>query len=73
MAVKFQLPAMPILMTDDEVVMTGLVASPDGKTIFKTQKSGSVPESVGVETANHLIANGAKSLIDEVKKELEGE
>lgn len=57
----------------DEVVMTGLVASPDGKTIFKTQKSGTDPESVGVETANHLIANGAKALIDEVKKELEGE
>ncbi|MBB6445844.1 hydroxymethylbilane synthase [Bacillus benzoevorans] len=58
---------------NDEIVMTGLVASPDGKTIFKTQKSGTVPESVGEETADHLIANGAKSLIDEVKKELEGE
>lgn len=57
----------------DEVVMTGLVASPDGKIIFKTQKAGSNPESVGEETADHLIANGAKSLIDEVKKELEGE
>nr|WP_295971471.1 hydroxymethylbilane synthase [uncultured Bacillus sp.] len=57
---------------NDEVVMTGLVASPDGKIIFKSQKSGMDPVSVGVETANHLIENGAKALIDEVKKELEG-
>lgn len=57
---------------NDEVVMTGLVASPDGKIIFKSQKSGMDPVSVGVETANHLIENGAKTLIDEVKKELEG-
>ncbi len=57
----------------DEIIMTALVASPDGKTIFKTQKTGLEPEKVGEEIADHLIANGAKVLIDEVRKELEGE
>lgn len=58
---------------EDTIVMTGLVASPDGKTIFKTQKLGTDPIQIGEETAEHLIAHGAKVLIEQVKKELEGE
>lgn len=70
-----QVPIAGYAHTNDkgEIVMTGLVASPDGKTIFKAQKVGQDPEKIGEELADNLIANGAKTLIDEVKKELEGE
>jgi hydroxymethylbilane synthase len=55
----------------DEVVLTGLVASPDGKVIYKEQLSGQHPEELGRLVADSLIAQGAKELIDQVKRELE--
>ena len=60
------------LNKNDEIVLNGLVASPDGKIIFKTQMSGHDPEKLGELVANKLIENGAKNLIDQVKKDLEG-
>lgn len=56
-----------------EIVMTGLVGSPDGKLIYKEQGKGMNPEEVGIETADMLIEQGAKKLIDQVKEELDGE
>ena len=61
------------LNKENEIVLNGLVASPDGKIIFKTQMSGNDPEKLGELVANKLTENGAKTLIDQVKKELEGE
>lgn len=55
------------------IVLTGLVASPDGKTIYKEQATGANPEELGEQVANILIEKGAKELIDAVKKELERE
>ena len=55
-----------------EIVLNGLVASPDGKMIYKTQMSGNDPEKLGELVANKLTENGAKNLIDQVKKDLEG-
>jgi hydroxymethylbilane synthase len=57
----------------NEIVLNGLVASPDGKMIFKTQMKGQDPQVLGELVANKLIENGAKTLIDQVKKELEDE
>ena len=57
----------------NEIVLNGLVASPDGKMIYKTQMSGNDPEKLGELVANKLTENGAKNLIDQVKKDLEGE
>jgi hydroxymethylbilane synthase len=57
----------------NEIVLNGLVASPDGKLIYKTQMSGNDPEKLGELVANKLTENGAKNLIDQVKKDLEGE
>lgn len=54
-----------------EIVLTGLVASPDGKTIYKEQLSGQNPEELGEQLAQKLIATGAKNLIDHVKEELD--
>ncbi|MBS4191489.1 hydroxymethylbilane synthase [Bacillus sp. FJAT-49705] len=57
----------------DEIVLTCLVGSPDGKIIYSEQVKGSNPEELGKEAASLLIQQGAKKLIDQVKKELDGE
>lgn len=57
----------------NEVILTGLVASPDGKIIHKQQVSGTNPEALGEQVANTLIEAGAKKLIDKVKEELDKE
>ncbi|MBY0123980.1 hydroxymethylbilane synthase [Bacillus sp. S/N-304-OC-R1] len=57
----------------DEIVLTCLVGSPDGKIIYSEQVTGSNPEEIGNEAASRLIKQGAKELIDKVKEELDGE
>ncbi|MEH7122307.1 hydroxymethylbilane synthase [Bacillus sp. JJ1773] len=60
-------------LTGEEIVLTCLVGSPDGKVIYSEQVKGLDPEEVGVEAANLLINQGAKDLIDQVKEELDRE
>ncbi|WP_442595294.1 hydroxymethylbilane synthase [Neobacillus sp. D3-1R] len=55
----------------DEIVLTVLVASPDGKIIYKEEVTGTDPEQLGVLAANQLIERGGKELIDKVKAELD--
>lgn len=57
----------------DQIVLTGLVASPDGKIIYKEQVTGDNPEAIGDLVAKRMIEKGAKDLIDQVKRELENE
>ena len=57
----------------DEVVLNVLVASPDGKEIYKEELTGQNPEEIGMKAADVLIDKGAKDLIDRVKRELDGE
>jgi hydroxymethylbilane synthase len=54
-----------------EVALTGLVASPDGRTIYKEYMTGSNPQTVGEKVAESLTEQGAKALIDSVKEELD--
>jgi hydroxymethylbilane synthase len=54
-----------------EVALTGLVASPDGRTIYKEYMTGSNPQTVGERVAESLTEQGAKALIDSVKEELD--
>lgn len=56
---------------EDKIVLSALVASPDGKTIYKERLEGDDPEQLGNAAAQHLIDKGAKDLIDAVKEELE--
>ncbi|MFB6467959.1 hydroxymethylbilane synthase [Cytobacillus sp. Hz8] len=56
---------------ENEIILTALVASPDGKTTFKERVKGVNPEEVGITAANLLIEKGAKKLIDQVKEELD--
>lgn len=57
--------------SNDEIVLTGLVASPDGKKIYKEQAAGQDPEQLGEQVAKQLIDLGAKDLIKRVIEELE--
>ncbi|MGX1982472.1 hydroxymethylbilane synthase [Thermolongibacillus altinsuensis] len=51
-----------------EIVLTALVATPDGKEILKETVIGKDPEQVGNEAADRLIARGGKELIERVLK-----
>ncbi|ANB61099.1 hydroxymethylbilane synthase [Anoxybacteroides amylolyticum] len=53
----------------DEVVFTGLVASPDGTECYKETAIGTDAEQIGKTVADRLVQLGAKALIDRVKKE----
>lgn len=57
---------------NDEVVLTVLVASPEGQEIYKEELRGQNPEELGLRAADLLIQKGAKDLIEKVKRELEG-
>ncbi|EIJ79064.1 porphobilinogen deaminase [Bacillus methanolicus PB1] len=56
---------------NDEIVLTGLVASPDGKEILKERAAGHNAEELGKCVADKLIEKGAKALIEKVKREQE--
>ncbi|MGM9923805.1 MAG: hydroxymethylbilane synthase [Bacillus sp. (in: firmicutes)] len=56
----------------EEITLTGLVGTPDGKIILKEQFTGVDAEAVGKEVAKELQARGAQKLIDEVKVEMQG-
>lgn len=51
--------------------LTGLVAEVDGRTLIRQTLSGSAaaPETVGVHLAEHLLALGAKEILDKLKQE----
>lgn len=57
-------------LEEDEIILTALVSSADGKIILKDTVRGKNPVAVGKEAAEKLIARGAKDLVDEVKEEL---
>jgi len=53
--------------------LSGLVASVDGKTRYKHAMQGPENESatIGLELAEHLISMGAKTIIDNLKADLD--
>jgi hydroxymethylbilane synthase len=53
-----------------DVSLTALVASPDGKVIYKEMVTGSDPLAVGHDAAKLISEVGGKELIDRVKEEL---
>lgn len=59
------------MMDDEQIHLTALVATPDGKTVFKEQITGTDPKAIGEEAARRLNEKGAKQIIDEVKEELD--
>ncbi len=59
------------ILDGGNIELTSLVASPDGKTIYKEQITGKDPVAIGSEAAERLTSQGAKLLIDRVKEELD--
>ncbi|MYL58906.1 hydroxymethylbilane synthase [Virgibacillus halodenitrificans] len=55
----------------EEIILTALVGTPDGKTILKEEVRGKDPEVVGEIAANLLIKQGAKEIVEKVKEELD--
>jgi len=55
----------------DEIALTVLVASPDGKEMYKETVTGTDPNEVGFNAARILTERGAKKLIERVKEELD--
>ncbi|MEN2765714.1 hydroxymethylbilane synthase [Ornithinibacillus xuwenensis] len=58
-------------LEEDEVVLTALVGTPDGKTILKEVVRGKDPEKVGKIAAEKLLKQGAKEIVEQVKEELD--
>lgn len=56
---------------DGTLSLTALVASPDGKVIYKEVVEGTDPLAIGVQAAEIMSEQGAKDLIDRVKAELD--
>ncbi|MFC7393732.1 hydroxymethylbilane synthase [Scopulibacillus cellulosilyticus] len=55
----------------EKLTLTGLVGTPDGKTIIKETLTGEKPEALGNQLAEVLMERGAKRILDDVKKELD--
>jgi hydroxymethylbilane synthase len=61
------------IVENDEINLTVLVARPEGKEVYKEVVKGQNPEELGIQAADLLIERGAKDLIEQVKRELEGQ
>jgi hydroxymethylbilane synthase len=58
-------------LNGDKVTLTGLVARPDGKIIYKETGEGTDPVALGESLANELAGQGAKEIVDKVLEELD--
>ena len=56
------------LNEDGEIVLTGLVATADGKTLLKEEQTGTDPEKLGVSVAEKLLERGAGEIIRQAKE-----
>ena len=56
---------------DGTLTLTGLVGTPDGKTIIKESLKGKEPTILGQELAERLKSQGAKAILDEVREVLD--
>jgi hydroxymethylbilane synthase len=59
------------LTDNDEVELTALVASPDGKQVFKEHVVGADGAAIGRQAAQKMLDEGAKEVLDKVKAELD--
>ncbi|WNF35945.1 hydroxymethylbilane synthase [Bacillaceae bacterium IKA-2] len=59
------------LNDNNEIVLVGLVGSPDGKVILKERMVGTDAVKLGAQLASKLLERGAKDILDAVKLELD--
>ena len=58
-------------MTVTNIELTGYIASPDAKQIFKQTFSSADPVEAGKEVAKTLRAEGASEVIEKVKADMD--
>ncbi|MDC3412488.1 hydroxymethylbilane synthase [Terrihalobacillus insolitus] len=58
-------------LEEEEVVLTALVATSDGKTVLKEVVKGTDSVAVGKEAAERMKKRGAQEIVDDVKEELD--
>jgi hydroxymethylbilane synthase len=56
-------------ISENQFVLTGLVAEIDGTRILKGEKSGPLdsPETIGIDLAEELLARGADKILEKLK------
>jgi hydroxymethylbilane synthase len=59
------------LNDNNDIVLVGLVGSPDGKVILQARMVGTDPIKLGEAVAEQLLEKGAKKILDAVKAELD--
>lgn len=59
------------LNDNDEIVLVGLVGSPDGKVILHERLVGTDAMELGAAVAEKLLEKGAKEILDAVKQDLD--
>ncbi|MFT5161879.1 MAG: hydroxymethylbilane synthase [Alteromonadaceae bacterium] len=61
------------VIDDGQIWLRGLVGSTDGRQIIRNEVTGSVAqgEALGIELAEKLLAQGAKTILDEVYRQSE--
>ncbi|GGD03357.1 hydroxymethylbilane synthase [Pontibacillus salipaludis] len=55
----------------DDIILTAMVGTPDGKTILKEEVRGQDPYEVGREAADKIKARGGAEIIEAVREELD--
>jgi hydroxymethylbilane synthase len=66
-----QAPVAGFAVVDGQTIkMAGMVASPDGRELFRSQEDGSIrdPEAIGEKLAKVLLAQGAKDILASCRK-----
>ncbi|SDZ04982.1 hydroxymethylbilane synthase [Evansella caseinilytica] len=59
------------LVENNQILLTAIIASPDGNKIFRETVVGDDPLRIGKEAAENMLAAGAKELLDQVKSDLQ--
>ncbi|MBM7631681.1 hydroxymethylbilane synthase [Geomicrobium sediminis] len=59
------------LLDNDQVSLTALIASTDGKTLLKDEVTGSDPDQIGKIAAANLFERGGKEILAQVRAEQE--
>lgn len=60
-----------VIEADQSLSLTALVGSPEGDVLLKETVNGNDPRAIGEEAAKCLLEQGAKEILDKVKKELD--
>ncbi|WP_227936697.1 hydroxymethylbilane synthase [Alkalihalobacillus deserti] len=60
-----------VVNDQNQIELTALVGSPDGKVLIKETVKGDDPVEIGEKASQLLLDQGAKEILDKVKKELD--